>query len=137
MTASSRTVEHVGEWRIELRGETPAEIFQELARVIARAAGTSSGAYGDWEPIEVEARDREGLLVDYANELVSRSEIDQRAYDDVQDVMVDDDARPRIRARMRGRAVTSWRSPLKAATYHGVRLAREGERWHANVLFDV
>ena len=137
MSASSRTVEHVGEWRIELRGETPAEIFQELARVIARAAGTSSGAYGDWEGIEVEARDREGLLVDFANELVSRSEIDQRAYDDVQDVMVDDDTRPRIRARMRGRAVTSWRSPLKAATYHGVRLAREGEGWHANVLFDV
>ncbi|HEU5185234.1 MAG TPA: archease [Gemmatimonadaceae bacterium] len=137
MTASSRTVEHVGEWRIEVRGETPAEIFQELARVIARAAGTSSGAYGDWEEIAVEARDREGLLVDFANELVSRSEIDQRAYDDVQDVVVDDDARPRIRARMRGRAVTSWRSPLKAATYHGVRLVREGEGWRANVLFDV
>lgn len=137
MTASSRTVEHVGEWRIEVRGETPAEIFQELARVIARAAGTSSGAYGDWEEIAVEARDREGLLVDFANELVSRSEIDRRAYDDVQDVVVDDDARPRIRARMRGRAVTSWRSPLKAATYHGVRLVREGEGWRANVLFDV
>jgi SHS2 domain-containing protein len=137
MSASSRTVEHVGEWRVELRGDTLIEVFQELARVIARVAGPCSGTPGRWEAIDVEARDREALLVDYANELVSRSEIDQRAYDDVQHVVIRDEGRPRIHARMRGRPVTSWRSPLKAATYHGARLAREGEGWQASVLFDV
>jgi SHS2 domain-containing protein len=136
MSASSHTVEHVGEWRVELHADTLAEIFQELARVIARAAGTSSGSRGRWEEIEVEARGREGLLVDYANELVGRSEIDRRAYDEVRDVVIHDDARPRIHARMRGRLIESWRSPLKAATYHGAH-PRDGQGWRANVLFDV
>lgn len=137
MSASSRTVEHVGEWRVELRADTLAEIFQELARVIARAASTSSGSHGPWEDLEVDARDREGLLVDYANELVSRSEIERRAYDEVRDIVIHEEARPRIHAHVRGRPVKSWRSPLKAATYHEARLSREGEGWQASVLFDV
>jgi SHS2 domain-containing protein len=137
MSASSRTVEHVGEWRVELRADTPAEIFAELARIIARVAGTTSGARGAWESIQVEGRDRDSLLVDFANELVSRSEIDGRAYDELRDVVLSDDGRPRIHARVRGRPVTSWRSPLKAATYHGAHLSRDGEGWRATVLFDV
>jgi SHS2 domain-containing protein len=137
MSASSRTVEHVGEWRVELRADTLAGVFQELARVIARAAGASSGSYGPWEAIDVDARDREGLLVDYANELVSRSEIERRAYDELSDVEIHETDRARIRARVRGRAVRSWRSPLKAATYHGASLSRDGEGWRAGVLFDV
>ena len=137
MSALSRTVEHVGEWRVELRAGTVAEIFQELARVIARVAGASSGSHGSWEDLEVEARDGEGLLVDYANELVSRSEIERRAYDEVRDIVIHEDGRSRIHARLRGRPVKSWRSPLKAATYHGARLSQEGEDWRASILFDV
>ena len=137
MSASSQTVEHVGEWRVELRADTLTGIFEELARVIARLAGTTSGSRGPWQEIEVDARDRDGLLVDYANELVSRSEIDGRAYDEVRDVVIRDHGQPRIQARVRGRAVTSWRSPLKAATYHGAQLSPDAGGWRANVLFDV
>lgn len=137
MSASSRTVEHVGEWRVELRADTLKEIFQELAHVIARSSGRSSALPGPWEDLEVEARDREALLVDYANELVGRSEIERRAYDELSDIEIHEANRPRIRARVRGRAVRSWRSPLKAATYHGASLSRDGEGWRAGVLFDV
>lgn len=137
MSASSQTVEHVGEWRVELRADTLTEIFEELARVIAGVAGTTSESRGPWEELDVEGRDREALLIDYANELVSRGEIDARAYDEVRDVVIRNDGRPRIQARVRGRTVTSWRSPLKAATYHGARLSRDAAGWRANVLFDV
>lgn len=137
MSAVSRTIQHVGEWRVDLRGDTLEEIFQELARVIARAAGTTGGPYGPWENIGVEARDRDALLVDCANELVSRSEIERRAYDQMRDIVIHEGVPMRLHARVRGRPVKSWRSPLKAATYHDARLATDGERWRANVLFDV
>ncbi|HEU4997286.1 MAG TPA: archease [Gemmatimonadaceae bacterium] len=137
MRASSRTVEHVGEWRVELKADSLEEIFQELARVIARAAGRVSQSYGPWEEIDVESRDREGLLIDYANELVGRSEIERRAYDEVRDIVIDADAQLRFRARVRGRPVAAWRSPLKAATYHGARLEPAMKGWRASVLFDV
>jgi SHS2 domain-containing protein len=43
----------------------------------------------------------------------------------------------RLEAEIRGRPVAVWQSPLKAATYHGLRLGREGDRWKAVVLLDV
>lgn len=137
MSASSRTIDHVGEWRVELRADTLEDIFHEVARVIARAAGTASGSHGPWEDVDIEARDREALLVDYANELVGRSEIERRAYDELRDLAVAEAPRPRLRARVRGRPVTAWRSPLKAATYHGAKLSRDGHGWRASILFDV
>ncbi|MGZ3554640.1 MAG: archease [Gemmatimonadaceae bacterium] len=137
MSASSRTAEHVGEWLVELRGDTLAAIFEELARVIARAAGPAGRSHEPPEDLDVEARDQPALLVDYANELVSRSEIGRRAYDDVREIEIRDEPTPRIRARIRGRPVKSWRSPLKAATYHGIVLAKDAEGWRARILFDV
>jgi SHS2 domain-containing protein len=137
MTASSRTVEHVGEWRVELRGDTLPEIFEELALIIARAAGSAALSQGPEEELDVKARDPTGLLVDYANELVGRSEIERRAYDDLREIEIHEQGAPRIRARIRGRPVKSWRSPLKAATYHGASLSRDAECWRASILFDV
>jgi SHS2 domain-containing protein len=137
MSATSHTVEHVGEWRVELEADTLEEIFMELALVIAQSSGKSSASLGPWEDLEVEGRDREALLVDFANELVSRSEIERRAYDELSDIKIYEPGKPRISARVRGRKVRSWRSPLKAATYHGAFLSREGEAWRAGLLFDV
>lgn len=42
-----------------------------------------------------------------------------------------------LEAEVRGRPVRSWESALKAATYHNLRLSREGDRWKATVLLDV
>ena len=137
MSASSRTIEHTGEWRVEAHADTLEEIFQEFARVIAGAAGTASGSYAPWEEIDIEARDLDALLVDCANELVGRGEVEGRAYDDLRDIVIHVDARPRLHARLRGRPVTGLRSPLKAATYHGACVSRHGDRWRANLLFDV
>jgi SHS2 domain-containing protein len=137
VVASSRTLEHVGEWRIEISGETLPEVFAEMARLIANAVGTSAGPHREWEQLEVSARDPATLLVDFANELVSRSEINARAYDELRYIDLRTDGQCRIRAQVRGRPVTGWRSPLKAATYHDVSLVREPPGWHARVLFDV
>jgi SHS2 domain-containing protein len=92
--------------------------------------------YGPWIDLEVRSRDREALLVDFANELVGRGEAENRAYDQVTDIVIDDHAAA-LRARARGRAVSLWRSPLKAATYHAASLRPEGQGWHAQLVFDV
>jgi SHS2 domain-containing protein len=137
MSSSSRSIEHVGEWRVEIFGDNLEDVFHEMARVIAREAGPGSDSHGPWEDLEIHARDREGLLVDYANELIGRSEAQSRSYDELRDLVVTDEPQPFLSARVRGREVMAWRSPLKAATYHGAELLREGRGWRANILFDV
>jgi len=139
MQSYSRTEEHVGEWKLTLWADTLEELFAEAARVVSRACGPSSPLAaeepeGQWEQVTLTARDTETLLVEWLNELLGRSEIDHRAYHEVRGLTIREG---HLEAEIRGWPVTDWRSPLKAATYHGLQLGRDGNRWKAVVLFDV
>ena len=132
--AVSRAEEHVGEWKLTLWADTPEELFVEAARVVSRECGPTHGEPGAWERVTLCARDTETLLADWLNELLGRSEIHGRAYGEVRRITLGEG---RLEAEIRGRPVASWRSALKAATYHGLELRQEGDRWKAVVLFDV
>ena len=151
-SSTKSTVEHVGEWRIEIRADSIEELFAEVARFVAYATGPRAGAFGPWEDVMLEARDHEALLVDWANELIGRSEVHARAYSEVRHVAITpavtpgpDGAQPvsatefrlTLHAQVRGQPVASWESPLKAATYHGVMVHRADSEWRADLLFDV
>ncbi|MDE3127541.1 MAG: archease [Gemmatimonadota bacterium] len=138
MGAATRTLPHVGEWKVEVRAASRDEAFAEVARLIAAEAGRAAGEPGPWEPVGLDARDGVTLLVDWANELIGRGEASGRAYDEVRALAIGD-AGPglRLAAEVRGRAVPDWRSPIKAATYHGASLERRGGRWRARLLFDI
>jgi SHS2 domain-containing protein len=134
------TREHVGEWKVVLSGRTLEEVFGAAARVIARAAGpTTDEEPAEWESIEVTARDIPTLLVDWANELLGRSEVTGLAYSELRDLRVStfEDGSARVSAQLRGQRVAHWTSPIKAATYHALSLEKAGGEWRAEVLFDV
>ena len=133
-TDSARAEEHVGEWKVRLAADSLEQLFAEMARVVARCCGPTRGEPGPWERVTLQANDADALLADWANELIGRSEVAQRAYDEVRNLTV---AGTQLQADVRGREVVDWRSPLKAATYHGVHVARSDGGWSADVLFDV
>ncbi len=140
MPDAERTPEHVGEWKVTVSGTTLEDIFVATARLIARAAGhTTDEQLSEWEPIEVTARDIATLLADWANELIGRTEVSGRAYTELRAVEVSlrERGSARVTAQLRGKRVTQWSSPLKAATYHSLSLEKEGGEWRAQVLFDV
>jgi SHS2 domain-containing protein len=138
MTAKTRTEEHVGEWKVTITADSLEETFREAARLVARECGPTRGANGDWERVSITARDMATLLADWLNELIGRSEVDGRAYADVRIAGIGDSAGDAfVDAEIRGKPVRVWRSPLKAATYHGLTLDRDGDRLRATVLIDV
>jgi SHS2 domain-containing protein len=133
-------LDHVGEWKVTISGRSIEDVFVATARVIANAAGrTTDDAPAQWESIEVTARDLPTLLVDWANELLGRSEVPGLAYSELHTVRVShlDDRSVRVSAQMRGKPVERWTSPLKAATYHALSLENTGSEWRAELLFDV
>jgi SHS2 domain-containing protein len=134
MRPYSRSEEHLGEWKLCLWADTLEELFAEAARQISRRCGPSTGPPGAWKRVSVTSRDGGTLLVDWLNELLGRSEIDHCAYSEVRSLVLADGY---LEAEIRGQQVAEWRSPLKAATYHGLSLACHGRRWRGVVLFDV
>jgi SHS2 domain-containing protein len=134
MRSYVRSEHHAGEWRLSLWADSLEELFAEGARVVSRECGPVRGPPGEWERVSMSARDTKALLADWLNELLGRSEVSQRAYGEVRGLRVED---AHLETEVRGRSVEVWRSPLKAATYHGLELERRGKRWRAVVLFDV
>lgn len=133
-------LDHVGEWKVTISGHTLEDVFVAMARIIANAAGRIGDEEPSaWESIEVTARDVPTLLVDWANELLGRSEVTGLAYSELRSALVRPaaDGSARVTAQLRGRRVTEWTSPLKAATYHALSLENVGGEWRAEVLFDV
>lgn len=141
MEASSRTLHHIGEWKVEVRADTVEGLFVEFARVLAGVTGPSRSplAPAAWERVQLEARDHATLLVDWANELIGRSEVAGRAYGNVRHLTIDSASPPGVRlaADVRGDPVDEWVSPAKAATYHDAVVERERGGWRGVVLFDV
>jgi SHS2 domain-containing protein len=131
-------VDHVGEWRVAVRAATREEIFAEVARVIAHAITGRRGPAGAAERIEVEASDLPALLVNWANELIGTCEAAGTDCADVRGLVLHR-APPgwRLSGEARFRPVRGWRSPLKAATHHGVRFETDSNGWFADLLFDV
>src|SRR5688572_31286439 len=73
-TGKSRTLEHVGEWKVELRAATLGELFVELAHVIAEAIGprAASDTPAPWEHVELEAReDRKSTRLNSSHSQIS------------------------------------------------------------------
>jgi SHS2 domain-containing protein len=124
----------VGEWKVTISADNLDELVAEVARVVASTGGPARGEHGEWEAITLTARDTATLLADWANELIGRSEIEGRIYDDTRVTRIDDGY---LEAEVRGRRANMWNSPLKAATYHHLELVRDGGRWRLTMLMDV
>ncbi len=140
--SSGLTTLPVGEWRVELRGDTRDELFSRVATLIACAAGRTNGTHGTWEPVALSARDDAALLAGWANELIGRGEASGMAYAEVRNIELSPPggrASPawHLTAEIRGRPVDDWRSSLKAANGRRAGLERRGGQWHATLSFDI
>lgn len=127
--------EHVGEWKVTLRAHTLEELFAEAARVVGQTGGpTTDDTPAEWEKVSLSAPGLEMLLADWMNELIGRSEIRRRVYTEVRNLKV---SGGELNAEIGGLPVNEWRSPIKAATYHGITVTQEDDHWQATVVLDV
>jgi len=136
-----RPLEHTADKSMEAWGSTLPELFHAAAEGMFSESVSCAGinAEQSWE-IEVEAETVEELLHAWLSELLWVSERDEAA---VCRIEVDTIAETPWRAR--GRAwggspppdLPHTGAPVKAVTYHGLRVWQEGGNWWARVVFDV
>jgi SHS2 domain-containing protein len=107
--------------------------------LVAAARGMFSLAAADGEPtpareLEVASPDLESLLVDWLSELLYLSEVHGEVYDLFR-VMTEPEWH--LRGSVSGRRLGSGHGKVKAVTYHGLSVRREGGDYVATVVFDT
>lgn len=91
-------------------------------------------ATGPWREIELYSPDAVALLVDWLNELIYLAESEQWMPVEFDPIEV---THTYLHARMRGRALGTSPSLVKAATHHGARLEEVDGGLEAHLLLDV
>ncbi len=132
--ASHTLEEHTGELKLRIEAPTLAELFAEAGRALAETMGPANDGPLVTKRIEIEASDREALLVDWLNELVFLSEVEKAIF---REFRVELPSERRLEAVASGVKVERLRNPVKAATYHGLSVSERKDGFVATVVVDV
>jgi SHS2 domain-containing protein len=134
-----RTIEHTADIGIEVLAPTCSDIFVRSALALFDMMfGSDSIGKGLEKPIRVEGDNVEELLVAWLNDLLYIYAVDGVIFSGFTDVRLEEGS---FSATGLGETFRPERhgvaSEIKAATYHGISVAPEGDGWKARVIFDV
>jgi SHS2 domain-containing protein len=127
-------VEHTADWALRARGRTLDELFANAARGMMemQQSKAQTGEVMERELV-IEGADREGLLVNWLNELLYLQERGE-AYSEFHVVEI---SPVRLKAQLRGRKQQKGNRSIKAVTFHGLELKEASGIWEATVVMDV
>jgi len=127
-------IEHTADCGVRVWGEDLTSLFVEAARGMNHCAGAQVG-HGPRvvRSLQIEASDTEGLLVSFLGELIFAQESDNVGFDTF-DIRVSD---RRAAGRLAGALLENLGRPIKAVTYHNLRVSRSARGYETQIIFDV
>ncbi len=129
-----KEVEHTADRSFAIEGRNLGELFASAARAIFAVQPPKATKFARiLREVRVEGTDRETLLVNWLNELLYLQERWRETFDACEVLEVSDTA---IHARVSGRSGLG-RSPVKAVTFHGLRIQPTGKGLQATLVLDV
>lgn len=132
-----QVVEHPADLKLKIFGKDLKELFCNLVRAIA--SETKSSTLGTlpkvelWEEIETESPDLFSLFVDFASEIIYRSDANNKIYTDCE---VEELSENKLKAKISG-IEAEKKLDIKAATYHEGYVKKVDNHWEAVILFDI
>jgi SHS2 domain-containing protein len=133
-TAGFREVEHTADWELEVWAPDLPGLLEQAARGMYALTGARlKSAPRFTRTIELQAYDRESLLVAFLDELLFFAEVEGLGFDTFE-ISV---AQNSLRAQVDGAPLQSQSKEIKAVTYHGLAVGETERGLAANIVFDV
>lgn len=120
-------------------GENLKNLFSNAAEgLMSLMADTESITESESISINITAKDREGLLVKFLNEIIyikdTRGFLGRRFNINY---LTENDLKADIYGEIYNTEKHQLLSGVKAATYHNLKIERVGETWQVKIIFDV
>jgi len=128
--------EHTGEVQLHLVAPTLGQLFEEAPKALAElmVEQLAEGPAPSVELVKLSAPDREALIVEWLNELIFRSETQQKIYGEARILRLSD---TELEAEIRGKTPERLGTAVKAATYHRLKIVSQENGYAATVILDV
>jgi len=129
-----REVEHTADWELEVWGPDMAALLKQAAEGMYRLMGIElESKPRQRRRVEIEANDREQLVVEFLVELLYLAESERLAFDRL-DVEL---AGHRLIAGLEGAPIRVQAKEIKAVTYHRIAVRDTERGLETRVVFDV
>jgi SHS2 domain-containing protein len=134
-TADFVEVEHTADWAIRVRGKTLSELFINVAIGMYSLVVDLPLRKADIERmVEVEGVDPETLLINWLNELLYHTEMDNEVFSEFEMECFEATC---LRATVRGCSTHQLKKQIKAATFNDLCIIPTENGYEATVVFDV
>jgi protein archease len=127
-------VQHTADWALRVWAEDLPSLFAEAARGmngladVRLAAGKRATRH-----FRAEASDAESLLVAFLSELIYLQEHESLAFEGFE-LQFNGSS---LSAAMAGARIESLGKPIKAVTYHNLKIEQSGRGYEVEIVFDV
>lgn len=133
------TLEHTADIKIKVFGKTLEELFENavlaMASILYKNLKLTTKNLKLTKTLITKSADREVLLVDFLNNILGESQINQAVYPEVKFQEFSD---RKLKAEIVGYPIERFDEDIKAATYHDLSICQnENGIWEATILFDV
>lgn len=127
-------VPHTADWALRIWAEDLPALFAEAAAGMASLSGVKLEAGSrTLRMFELDAPDEESMLVAFLSELLYLQEQEQLGFDRLQ-VQVDG---TRLTAKLELADIASVAKPIKAVTFHNLKIAHAAQGCQVEIVFDV
>jgi SHS2 domain-containing protein len=136
MKTASELLEHTAEVKLRIRAPSFAELAAEAGRAVARIelGREPPPAERSYRELDIRSPDRDALLVDWLNELIWLAETERWVATEFE---IHSATNTMLQARVRGVPVDEAPARIKAATFHGLKIAPVADGLEAEVIVDV
>jgi SHS2 domain-containing protein len=128
-------IHHTADIRMRVVASTQAELFSEALRGLSEVT-EPKGIEGEAvrADIALEAPDTTVLLVDFLNEVLTRTHVRRETY---ASVAFSEITLTRIAATIEGSRVKGFGEDVKAVTYHDAEVVERDGEWSTLLVFDI
>lgn len=128
-------IDHPADLKLKIFGTSLENLFCNLVRAIAQEISNEKLEIrnGKWENVEIESPDLFSLFVDFASEIICRSDTNNKIYASCEIEEIKDN---KLKAKIAGIKVGK-KLDIKAATYHEGYVKKMDNHWEAEILFDI
>jgi SHS2 domain-containing protein len=127
-------IQHTADRSVKVWAQDLPSFFAESARAMNAIAGIRlQPGPRTQRSFETTGPDAEALLVAFLSELVFAAELESLGFDEFELQFGDGS----LQARMTGAPLLEIEKAIKAVTFHGLQIRREGSMVTAEIVFDV
>jgi SHS2 domain-containing protein len=128
-------LEHKADLKIRAFGKTKEELFLNMLLGMADSQKPEIRSKEKIKrQIKIKSLDLLTLLVDFLNEVLYLSQVNEEIYLDFKFKRFNDNE---LEGEIIGQKINKFGEDIKAATFHNLEIKQEDRTWRATILFDI